>query len=156
MSKNQINESTEKLADAFTKAFSFENNQFTLTDGAKVIQENAPEILTPEVMAAAGEYRLDVVAGMALALQKAGLEKFKADSELKEVSANANFFGDDVTVRIKRDATYRNPQDEDNPVTKYGILSVNYTATGVESAKTGRLGLINKLTQEAYTAALAN
>ncbi|MNN71096.1 hypothetical protein D3C81_1869980 [compost metagenome] len=99
-----------------------------------LFERTLPESLTPETVKTYQNHVGDLVAATALALGEVGIDAFKADEKLEQLSVEFGCGSDSLAGTIQRSKDYPaggipkegETRDPNAVVTKYGIISMKY------------------------------
>ncbi|MNU48734.1 hypothetical protein D3C71_376580 [compost metagenome] len=126
-----------------------------------LFERTLPESLTPETVKTYQNHVGDLVAATALALGEVGIDAFKADEKLEQLSVEFGCGSDSLAGTIQRSKDYPaggipkegETRDPNAVVTKYGIISMKY---GVNAhANKGSLKKVRDTINERAREALA-
>ena len=127
---------------------SVENGTFKLAEGTedavmKPFLEN--QGLTEKQFIAVQDHVSAVGAAVAIEAAEVASEAFKKDKEAKSFEGEMKVGRTTVSYGVTRKRTFPNPSDKSKPITKYGIVDVDYDTKHVMSKK-----VVNKYTARFY------
>lgn len=137
-----IKENVESTAKLMAEGMTSEGSKINFVDG--IYEKTLPEGLTMDLAEKFVEHRSTFVAAGGLAAGRFAFEMMKKDTGLEQVTAELPMAGKDmVEYLIERQTQSQNPQNREEKVTSYGVLTTKVTTAGV-SSNSGQLGAVRK------------
>lgn len=129
----------QEAVDLVKGKVAVENGTFKLAEGTedavmKPFLEK--EGLTEKQFVAVQDHVSAVGAAIAIEAAEVAAEAFKKDKGLETLSGEVKVGRTTVSYGVTRKRTYPNPADKANPITKYGVVDVDYDTKHVMSKKT--------------------
>lgn len=127
---------------------SVENGTFKLAEGTEdAVMKPFLEKqgLTEKQFTAVQDHVSAVGAALAIEAAEVAAGAFKKDKEAQSFEGELKVGRTTISYGVTRKRTYPNPSDKANPITKYGVVDVDYDTKHVMSKKT-----VNKYTARFY------
>ena len=89
-----------------------------------------PEVVTVELVESIDTHIGKFIAASAHAIGRVGIEAMTANKELKTVETVIKMAGkNQLGLEVERNHVYPNPKNKDEPIEKFGVVSVTYDIT---------------------------
>ncbi len=129
--KPAISETVQALANVFKKSMTVEKDGTVKIEG-DLIADNLPTDLTMADIKRVQKHRGEVVAAATLALGDLALTHMKKNKDSNQVTAAIKLGSDKVELAVDRSREFNDGKG--GKLTKFGYVSVGYTASGATNA----------------------
>lgn len=139
MTMSELKPVVQETLELVKGKVSVENGTFKLAEGTEdavmkpFLEKNG---ITEKQFTAVQDHVSAVGAAVAIEAAEVAAEAFKKDKGVENLSGELKVGRTTISYGVTRKRVYPNPSDKANPITKYGVVDVDYDTKHVMSKKT--------------------